>query len=104
MLFGGIPTRVGTIPLSAVRIEGGILDDTHQYGLGRIGRNDIQSFAQQMTTALEYRPNAILFTARSAVPLADSVRGFYDEAGITLPLLSYIMPLEWGSLNLPSEN
>lgn len=36
------------------------------------------------------KPDAILLTTNSALPVADSVRGYLDERGIQQPLISYI--------------
>ncbi len=48
------------------------------------------SFAQAMVELLPKDPQAILLTAYSAVPLADSVRGYYEEVEVEAPLIDYI--------------
>jgi adenine/guanine phosphoribosyltransferase-like PRPP-binding protein len=54
-------------------------------------RNQKFSFVSQMATALNTQPSAFLLTANSAVPVADSIRGFYDELGVEAPLVDYIL-------------
>jgi hypothetical protein len=40
------------------------------------------SFTHQMAAAVATEPTAFLLTANSAVPLADSIRGFYDALSV----------------------
>lgn len=51
---------------------------------------DEHSFALQMHSAAVDEVEAVLCTANSAVPVADAVRGFYEELGQPTPLLGYI--------------
>ncbi len=51
--------------------------------------NDV-SFAEYMPQVLTTEPDVIFFTANSAVPVADSVRGYYEELGMRSPELAYI--------------
>lgn len=37
-----------------------------------------------------YQPDVFLVTANSAIPIADSIRGFYEVLGIEPPLVGYI--------------
>lgn len=48
------------------------------------------SFANQIAAMVDIRPTAFLLTANSAVPVADSIRGYYDELGIDRPVIDYI--------------
>ncbi len=45
-------------------------------------------------------PSAIVVTANSAVPVADAVRGFYEEVGETTPLIIYIKADSFNGLEL----
>lgn len=51
------------------------------------------SFAEQMSAAYRRKPSAVLVTALSAIPVADSVRGFYAESGAPTPIVDYIRPI-----------
>lgn len=48
------------------------------------------SFAGNMPYLIENRPDVFLFTHKSAIPVADSVRAYYEELGIALPELGVI--------------
>jgi len=48
------------------------------------------SFKQQMVAMASRKPDAFLLTAYSAVPIADSIRGFYDTIGESVPTLHYV--------------
>jgi hypothetical protein len=48
------------------------------------------SFARQIVEAAATQPTAFLLTANSAVPVADSIRGYYDELGVAKPVIDYI--------------
>jgi hypothetical protein len=50
------------------------------------------SFARQMATALAQaaKPDGFVVTAYSAIPVADAVRGFYDELGQPCPDIQYV--------------
>lgn len=50
------------------------------------------SFPDQMARAYRNGAAAFLVTANSAVPLADSIRGFYSELDAELPVINYIDP------------
>ncbi len=45
---------------------------------------------ETIDTRLEKPPDAFLLTARSAVPVADAVRGYYAELGLQAPYIGYI--------------
>ena len=67
-------------------------------------RDDRFSFVRQMVAAVNTQPSAFLLTANSAVPVADSIRGFYDELGIEVPLIDYVYaPSKSGLLGLRSR-
>lgn len=51
---------------------------------------DDKSFRSQMHRVFPEAPDAFLFTAYSAVPVADSVRGFYAAAGDPTPAINFI--------------
>lgn len=48
------------------------------------------SFTAYMRDFLPLKPDVMLFTMHSAIPLADSVRGYYEELGQESPQLAYI--------------
>lgn len=52
-------------------------------------RNDFSLTRQldELTCCEQYRPDAYYFTVRSAIPIADVVRGFYAERRLDLPPL-----------------
>jgi hypothetical protein len=52
------------------------------------------SFAEQMANANRVQAGAMLVTAVSAIPVADSIRGFYAEAGGSTPVIDYIKPIK----------
>jgi hypothetical protein len=65
------------------------------------GHDEEFSFVSQLAAAAKTQPSAFLLTANSAIPVADSIRGFYDELGIEAPLIDYIYaPRKSGSLGL----
>ena len=49
-----------------------------------------RSFTERMAETVPRKPGAYLLTAYSAVPIADSIRGYYDATGQTLPALHYV--------------
>jgi hypothetical protein len=54
--------------------------------------DDHYSFATQIKdTFTKHGPEAYLVTAYSAIPIADSIRGFYEELGIDQPLVDYVL-------------
>ncbi|HSH18433.1 MAG TPA: hypothetical protein VK978_03540 [Candidatus Saccharimonadales bacterium] len=48
------------------------------------------SFSDQIAEISKQSPEAYLVTANSAVPVADSIRGYYDTLGIRAPYIGYI--------------
>src|SRR5688572_26297082 len=48
------------------------------------------SVARQLSDGLRAGREAYLMTARSAIPVADSIRGFYKEIGEECPYIGYI--------------
>lgn len=63
---------------------------------GFLGHHALRSFdislARQLSEVSQQAPSAFLFTAKSAIPVADAVRGYYEAKGIEAPLLSSIKP------------
>lgn len=58
---------------------------------GDTGARFVQrSFAGNMAKILATRPEVFLFTHKSAVPLADSVRAYYDALGLETPELGIV--------------
>lgn len=55
-----------------------------------LGERPRFSFTQQMAKAVGSDPTAFLVTANSAIPIADSIRGFYEELDADLPVIDYI--------------
>jgi hypothetical protein len=55
-----------------------------------LGERPQFSFTKQMLNVHGTGPTAFLVTAKSATPIADSVRGFYEELGQDIPVLDYI--------------
>jgi hypothetical protein len=49
-----------------------------------------QSFAGNMAKIVLNRPEVFLFTHKSAIPLADSVRAYYGELGVQVPELAIV--------------
>ncbi len=52
---------------------------------------DDASFIGELTRARNKGADAFLFTAYSAIPLADAIRGFYLYIGEELPVIDYVM-------------
>ncbi len=52
------------------------------------------SLLRQLPSILEFDPGVILFTASSAVPMADVFRGVYDKLSITRPRLEIVQTLK----------
>jgi hypothetical protein len=50
----------------------------------------MHSDSESVDPTLSTKPNAYLVTAYSGVPVADSIRGFYDELGEEAPFISHI--------------
>lgn len=73
------------IPPQRQLIEGVVNDLSLPY----LGAGD-GSMYTQLPTILGFQPDVILFTAVSAIPIADVVRGVYDELRETLPSLGHI--------------
>lgn len=48
------------------------------------------SFANQLHKQYQEGQQAFVVTANSAIPIADSVRGFYEEAGVYCPLINFV--------------
>ncbi len=48
------------------------------------------SLARQLPELFRFNPDTILFTAKSAIPLADTIRGAYDSAQASHPNLAII--------------
>lgn len=67
-----------------------IYDDVEARMLTQAPSEQHYSFASQMAAAVATDPTAFLLTANSAVPVADSIRGFYEELGAELPVIDYI--------------
>lgn len=55
-----------------------------------------RSFGGNMAKMLLSHPDVFLFTHKSAIPLADSVRGYYEEIGVKVP--------EFGVVNTKDED
>jgi hypothetical protein len=51
-------------------------------------------FSTPMAAAVETNPSAFLVTANSALPVADSIRGFYEAAGLKAPAIGIIRTTE----------
>lgn len=49
-----------------------------------------RTLPHQLPFMLDSDPTAILVTDKSAVPLADTLRGVYDELGLEHPVISYV--------------
>lgn len=47
-------------------------------------------FTTYMSEFEQRNPDAIVFTMYSAIPVADSVRGYYEEKGLQLPVLARV--------------
>lgn len=48
------------------------------------------SFAQQMHLAAAREPDVIVATYRSALPILNAIRGYYDACGRPVPILEYV--------------
>ncbi len=44
---------------------------------------------------LEAKPDGLIFTAKSAIPIADVYRGIFDSLGIERPKIGYVDPCAW---------
>lgn len=49
-----------------------------------------RSFTERMAEMIPRQPDAYILTAYSAVPIADSIRGYYDTIGQPVPELHYV--------------
>ncbi len=57
----------------------------------------ITSLRLQLPNILEFEPSSILFTAFSALPMADVFRGMYEEHSTTLPVIGMIDARAYGN-------
>lgn len=48
------------------------------------------SFTGVMAYLRQFNPDVFLFTHKSAIPIADSVRGYYEELGLAIPELGVV--------------
>ncbi|QQS18019.1 hypothetical protein IPL68_05205 [Candidatus Saccharibacteria bacterium] len=48
------------------------------------------TFPACMATVLGFKPEAIVLPANSAIPLSDSIRGFYETLSIEIPRIGFI--------------
>ncbi len=48
------------------------------------------SFTQQMHEVDKNRPDAVIATYRSAVPILSAIQGYYDELGVPVPILGHV--------------
>jgi hypothetical protein len=78
--------------MAASELSVGHYDQIAQYMLGSVyPRNISGTFVQEMSVNHKVdKPSLFLFTAYSAIPLTDSVRGFYDTLGEARPRMGYI--------------
>lgn len=82
----GIP--VGVKPDTPPYLEGQYYPEVRDLMLS----GDRYSFSTQIrNTFAEHAPEAYLVTAYSAIPVADSIRGFYQELGVDQPLVDYVL-------------
>jgi hypothetical protein len=83
----GIP--VGVKPDTPPYLEGQYYPEVRDLMLS----GDRYSFSTQIrNTFAEHAPEAYLVTAYSAIPVADAIRGFYQELGVDQPLVDYVRP------------
>lgn len=76
--FGGTPRDEREISRRMLDYDGSVISDGINVGLNL-------PFTTYMKDFLASDPDVYLFTANSAIPVADSVRGVYDEIGGTMP-------------------
>lgn len=84
--------RLGLIDFtnSTTTIEGLIAANVGVISL--ISGDDLtdNSFAQQMHLANAWKPDVVVTTYRSAMPVLNALRGYYDALGVSAPLLEHV--------------
>jgi len=78
-----------------------LLESYEDFGLQNV------SFAEYMKRFHQMKPEVFALTANSAVPVADAIRGWYDEIGEEQPELTYVRAnrdLTQENLSLEEQN
>lgn len=95
--------RPGFYPEIYLRmVKGGRSYSGNQYSPGNIP--EAPSFGDTMDYLTEAgHPDVYLFTHKSAIPVADSVRGYYEERGLEIPELGIVNTKENSGSNSDSR-
>ncbi len=85
-------TREPGVP-SALFVFGGAMESESPSMIG-VSRYELDfslgAQLDQLTAPGAEAPEAYVFTAYSAIPIADAVRGYYEERGLPLPPFTYV--------------